>query len=84
MLMDTYIYFKRTSVGTFWIRPDRNNGWGLSIENNGDTELLGSYSSVIAAADDVYTQHTGWDEWDTPLRNDAPTDLSEWEKRAIR
>jgi hypothetical protein len=81
--MPQYIYFLKTSIGTLWIRPERTHGWSLSIESHGDTELLGSYSSEIAAADDVFTQHTGWDQWDEPRRMNIPTDLGEWEKRAI-
>lgn len=77
------IYCKQTAVGTFWIRPDKNNLWSLSIENDGDTEFLGSYDSAASAADDVYTQHTGCDEWDIPVRVNAPIGLDEWEQRAI-
>jgi hypothetical protein len=81
--MSQNVYFTKTAVGTFWIRPNMNNGWSLSIESDGDTELLNSYGSAIAAADDVYTQHTGCDEWDLPVRNDAPSDLGQWAKRQI-
>ena len=66
-------------------------GWSLSLPTitkktdkglrTGDRELLGSYHSAEAAADDVYTQHTGWHEWDVPGRNNAPRDLGEWEIR---
>lgn len=72
-------YHKHTAVGTFWIRPHDFGRWGLFIEKDGETELLGSYHSPEAAADDVYTQHTGWDTWDIPIRHDAPVDLGEWE-----
>ena len=71
-------YFKRTGVGTFWIRPFERQ-WGLFVEHHGDMEYLGSYDSPEAAADDVYTQHTGWDAWDGPDRPEAPADLGEWE-----
>jgi hypothetical protein len=74
-----HVYSKETSVGTFWIRPDQSNRLGLYIESDGDTELLGSSDSASAAADDVYTQNTGWDEWDVPSRS-APKGLDEWEK----
>jgi hypothetical protein len=72
------VYYKHTAVGTFWIRPDNVHGWSLFIDEDGNVELLGSYSSPEAAADDVYTQHTGWNEWDIPNRPDVPTDLGEW------
>ncbi len=52
-------YYTRTVVGTFWIRPDNVHGWSLFIDDDRNVELLGSYSSPEAAADDVYTQHTG-------------------------
>jgi hypothetical protein len=77
------VFYKHTSVGTFWIRPENMHGWSLFIDCGGDTESLGSYSSPEAAADDVYTQHTGWDAWDIPNRRDAPTDLGEWEVRSF-
>jgi len=81
--VNNHIYFKATSVGTFSIRPDQGNRWGLYIESNGDTELQGSYDSAAAAADDVYTQHTGWDEWDIPARMNAPSGPDEWERSSV-
>jgi hypothetical protein len=74
---------RKTEVGSFWIKPDKKNGWSLEIGHNGDWELLGSYSTAVAAADDVFTQHTGYSEWDDPGRSDSPTDLGEWEKKNI-
>lgn len=79
-----FAYSKATEVGRFWIRPDRHNGWSLSVEKDGDCEILGSYSSAVAAADDVFTQHTGYRDWDFPRRPDAPTDLGEWQRIRIR
>jgi hypothetical protein len=77
-------YYKKTNVGTFWIKPDKFNGWGLVIEYDGDWEVLGSYLSPSAAADDVFTQHTGYSQWDDSVRHDAPSDLGEWQKHVIK
>ncbi len=82
--MQTRAFHKRTDVGTFWILPDNSNRWGLFIDCDGNRELLGSYSTPEAAADDVYTQHTGWDDWDNPIRSNAPRDLGEWETQTFR
>jgi hypothetical protein len=82
--MQTRAFSKRTDVGTFWILPNNANGWGLFIHADGNRELLGSYGSPEDAADDVYTQHTGWDDWDTPIRSNAPRDLGEWETQTHR
>jgi len=84
MTMKARAYYKRTEVGTFWIRSDHANKWTLAIDDGGNTEVLGSYNSPEVAADDVCTQHTGWDDWDNPIRSDAPRALSEWEIQALR
>jgi hypothetical protein len=81
---EMFAYYKETAVGTFWIKPDKFNGWGLVIEHDGDWEVLGSYLSPAAAADDVFTQHTGYSPWDDPARHDAPSDLGEWQKHKIK
>ncbi len=72
------VWYYKTRVGTFHIRPDAYNRhrWSLWI----DDENLGSYDSPDAAADDVYTQHTGWNEWDSLPSVTQPTDLTEWRR----
>ena len=45
-----------------------------------DSTCYGSYSSAVAAADDVYTKHTGCNEWDDS-QEEGPTDVYEWEKQ---
>lgn len=75
------IYQYKALVGTFIIKPQSNDRWGLWLND----DLLGSYHSPIAAADDVYTQSTGdfdWDTYnifDTDILVDIPTDIYEWE-----
>jgi hypothetical protein len=70
-----YYYFK-ASVGNFQIKQQSSSErWGLYL---GD-ELLGTYHSPQAAADDVFMQATGDYSWDTirpTVRH--PQDLSEW------
>jgi hypothetical protein len=53
------IYQYRSPIGRFLIKPQANGRWGLWFKD----DLLGSYHSALAAADDV----------------DIPTDISEWE-----
>jgi hypothetical protein len=72
------VYYYRSRVGTFWIRPQSSNPGRVQL-GVGD-EILGSYHSPQAAADDVYTQHTGFDAWDSLPSVTEPTDLSEWQK----
>jgi hypothetical protein len=71
-------YHYKSLVGTFWICPEPNNPsrYLLGI----DDTALGSYHSSEAAADDVYTQSTGWSDWDMLDPVVEPTDLSKWEK----
>jgi hypothetical protein len=71
-----YFYYK-TRIGTFYIRQSKDNPkiFHLWIGE----ELLGSYSSPINAADDVYMQATGYHEWDSLESADNPHDISEWE-----
>lgn len=69
--MQRYVYSLQSSVGTFWIRPERNKSWGLYIGGEGIVERLGYYDSAFAAADSVYMQTTGWDGWDRSKRIDA-------------
>ncbi|MBN1545731.1 MAG: hypothetical protein JW902_03635 [Syntrophaceae bacterium] len=74
------IYFYRTAIGTFAIRPDRNcrGNYCLWI----DDEKLGSYLSPEHAARAVYVCATGWPLWDDQQTVDHPADLSEWESRS--
>jgi hypothetical protein len=67
-------YFK-TSAGTIWIRPQpKTDRYWLGI----DDQRLGTYYSPSAAADDVYTRHTGWQPLDALPRSELPRDLSRW------
>ena len=75
MPMQRYVYSFQSSVGIFWIRPERNKSWGLYIGGEGIVELLGYYGSAFAAADSVYTQTAGWGGWDRRKRIDAPSTL---------
>lgn len=67
----------RSVVGVFSIRA-RSDG-RFTLELNGDA--LGSYHSPRAAADDVYSHHTGARVWDRRRDLEGPTDISEWEAR---
>lgn len=69
------IYQYRSPVGCFLIKPSANGCWELYFKDN----LLGSYPSATAAADDVYMQATGYYDWDSLDSVDIPTDISEWE-----
>ncbi len=69
------IYQYRSPVGRFLIKLQTNGRWGLWFKD----DLLGSYHSAMAAADDVYTQTTGDYDWDSLGGVDIPTDISEWE-----
>jgi hypothetical protein len=70
-------YRFRSPVGTLWIKPQRNSDrFWLGIND----ERVGSYHSPEAAADDVYTQHTGWRPWDSASGLQKPRDLTEWER----
>jgi hypothetical protein len=63
-------------VGVLWIKPQPGTDRvALGI----DEEPLGSYHTPQAAADDVYTQHTGSHAWDSLTNVRLPRDLSEWE-----
>jgi hypothetical protein len=46
-----------------------------------DEDALGSYNSSEAAADDVYTQTTGFSSWDALPNISGPTDLGEWTRK---
>lgn len=66
----------KTNVGTFWIKPNRNNMFTLGI----DDEALGSFSTPENAASDVYSCATGYWPWDKRLITIHPEDLSEWHR----
>lgn len=71
-------YEFRTTVGTFWItqRP-----WEPDLAVLGIDEItLGAYESAAAAAADVSSQHTGWEEWDNLQEVSKPHDISDWEE----
>ncbi len=67
-----YIY--KTRIGTFSILMQSGGRWGLWIND----DLLGSYQSPESAANNVYTQTTGYYEWDSLDPVIEPCDLSEW------
>jgi len=63
-------------IGLMKIHINSNRRYSLDINDI----VYGSYHSANAVADDVFTQHTGceeWDEYDTS-NLDVPTDISEW------
>ena len=70
------IYIYNSPIGRFLIRPQSNDYWDLWFED----DVLGSYGSAMAAADDVYLQVTGHYEWDSLKNIDIPTDVDEWEE----
>lgn len=69
------VYQYKSPAGLFLIKPQANGRWGLWFKD----DLLGSYHSAMAAADDVYMQATGDYDWDSLDGVDIPTDISEWE-----
>ena len=69
------IYQYRSPIGCFLIKQKTNGYWDLWLKD----ELLGSYKSATAAADDVYTQTTGDYNWDSLNDTNIPTDIHEWE-----
>jgi len=70
--------YKFTSkVGTFCIRPQRNNRQRAELWFN--DECISSYDSAELAATDVATRLTGYDDWDLSSER-APEDLSGWKK----
>lgn len=73
--MKYYKYYTR--IGTFFIKPSKDDPkiFQLFIDNI----LLGGYSFPEMAADDVYMQATGYNEWDSLESVGNPHDLSEWE-----
>jgi hypothetical protein len=70
-------YFYKSRVGVFEISPQVSVPGRYALLLKG--EFLGSYHSPQAAADDVYTQHTGDHDWDSLSSVTEPSDLTEWE-----
>ena len=68
-------YQYKSPVGRFFIKPLRNDRWGLQLKD----ELLGSYHSPMAAADDVNTQATGDLQWDVGVWTEVPSSIHGWE-----
>jgi hypothetical protein len=76
-----YIYSYKSPVGLFFIRYNTSiKKWELGIED----DIFGYYMTTIAAADDVYCQSTGCNEWDMidvdKITRIAPTDIYEWKR----
>lgn len=71
------MWYYESPIGTIYIKRTAE-GYGIFF----DDICYGNYQSPVAAADDVYTQSTGCDEWDmsnVPIEQ-IPTDLYEWEQ----
>ena len=69
------MYRFQSPVGTFTIRP-HNNNFELWIEGT----QLNSYSSAVAAADDVFMHATGYQKWDIMKETVfSPRNLSDWQ-----
>jgi hypothetical protein len=82
--MAQYVYSFKSEAGTFWIRPEKDGYWSLSIASEDEVELLGYYKSPFDAADDVYSRQTGLLEWDKDVRGNVPASLMEWQKPIVR
>ncbi len=69
----------------WWISPDARSGrWLLSTGGTQGEETWGSYAAPFQAAEDVYFQVTGNDEWDYLPQGSIPgrmLDISSWEVR---
>ncbi|HIW08425.1 MAG TPA: hypothetical protein H9890_03360 [Candidatus Faecalibacterium intestinigallinarum] len=70
------MWIYRSPIGPFVIRRARDGYYELWH----GSECYGRYINPVAAADDVYLQHTGCDQWDDLNISNAPTDLGEWER----
>jgi len=70
------IYFYKTKIGTWTIRPQRSDPNRAEIWMAG--ECYGSYSSALMAASDVAAHATGCSAWDSATHLEAPEDLDEW------
>ncbi len=77
-----FTFYWKSPVGKFFIRYNfASEKWDFGTV---DDWIWGSYSSPIAAANDVYCQVTGCFELDRidaiKMNLDIPTDIFEWEK----
>jgi hypothetical protein len=70
------VWVYKSKRGSFSIRRLQNGRFGLYV---GD-EMLGSYHTPEAAADDVFMCVTGHDPWDNQLTVDYPADLGDWQQ----
>lgn len=64
----------KSEIGVFWIAPVTSGDFELWFED----DRLGAYPTVEAAADDVYSQATGWDRWDKLSSPAKPRGINEW------
>jgi hypothetical protein len=74
------IYYYESLVGTFYIKENADTGkYDLTIND----ELYCSDYEPNALADNVYSQSTGYWDWDS-LESiiGAPTDIHQWERLA--
>ncbi|QHZ49917.1 hypothetical protein [Paenibacillus larvae] len=70
------MYVYKSPVGLMKIYIDRKVG-RYALDINGI--IVGHYLNAADAADDVYTQVTGYYDWDDLDGDvDPPSDLSEW------
>jgi hypothetical protein len=83
LMATKYTYSFKSEVGTFWIRQERDKSWSLSIGEE-IIEEIRYFSSAFEAADSVFMQTFGWDEWDTRMQHDAPATLSGWRRKLVR
>ncbi len=76
------MYYFESVIGTFWIKYDYNNPewYYLGI----DDTIIGSYRSILCAAEDVRTHATGYAGWDELSRSVySPESILEWQKLRI-
>jgi hypothetical protein len=77
-----FICYYESPVGLFFIRYNSSlDKWDLGLED----DIFGYYLTTIAAADDVYCQSTGCNEWGMldifKILDKVPTDIYGWERR---
>jgi hypothetical protein len=73
-------YWRYSAAGCrLLIAPRKDGRFDLLIND----EVVGSYNSAVAAADDVFTCATGNQEWDKQGTVVQPTDIHEWELAPI-
>jgi hypothetical protein len=68
-------YFK-TTVGTFWIRPHAEFPDRVRLGIDGTP--LATFHSPAAAAETVRERRTGWAAWDSRSDLAAPEELAAW------